>query len=302
VGKSDNLAKRTDFHTVPAVKPRPNFSTLMPPLYDLPRRLFGYKYPRLGSLANSLFFKIVPTTLDTELFPGIRVRLDSRDLTQRTTYWQGDRFEYPTAEILQKWKTPSVSRFFDIGANYGFFSYLMLSRFKDISVHAFEPNPKTFKLVEEIKTNNRLDRLQINQMGLSDARDTLYLHPGVTDSGHSTFGAHPELRGELETPIPVDTFDHWREQSGIDLPAGSQWLAKIDVEGFEYKVLKGMAGALRAKAFAGLVVEINQSTLAFTGTDPKEVFAYLDEAGYRQANTDQAFDRNANAFFVPKAG
>src|SRR5271166_4459124 len=147
-----------------------------------------------------------PKTFDTELFPGIRARLNSGDSSQRTTYWQGDRFEHPTADTLTIWKTPSVTHFFDIGANYGFFSYLMLSRFADLSVHAFEPNPGTFRLLDEIRTSNHLIRLHAHPMGLSDSPGSLFLHPGTSDSGHSTFGEHPDLHSSCEMPIPVDTF------------------------------------------------------------------------------------------------
>jgi FkbM family methyltransferase len=272
----------------------------MPPLYDLPRRLFGYKYPRLGSLANRLLFSLLPKTIETELFPGIHTRLNSDDSTQRTTYWQGDRFEYPTAQILTQWATQGITHFFDIGANYGFFSCMMLSRFSEVKVNAFEPNPKTFLLLDSIRTDNHLTNLNTHPMGLSDGPGELFLHPGKEDSGHSTFGDHPELRGESETPIPVDTFDHWRDQVGIQLPNAPQWLAKIDVEGFELKVLHGMEKTLRAKAFSGMVIEINEFTLAFTGAKPAEVFAFMDQCGYEQPKHLAASDRNANAFFVPK--
>jgi FkbM family methyltransferase len=259
----------------------------------------GYKYPRLGSAANRMVFGLLPAIIETELFPGIRARLDSRDSTQRTTYWQGDRFEYPTGRILTNWKTPAVSHFFDIGANYGFFSYLMLSRFNDLSVHSFEPNPSTFKLLDEIRSSNNLSRMQAHAMGLSDSAGRLFLHPGTSDSGHSTFGEHPELHDSSKEAIPVDTFDHWREEAGIKLPESPRWLAKIDVEGFELKVLLGMRSSLEAKAFAGLVVEINEFTLAFTGTKPEEVFALMDQCGYHQPDPLKSSDRNANAFFVP---
>lgn len=168
----------------------------MAPLYDLARRCLGYKFPRLGAAANNLFFRMIPTVFQTELVPGIRARLDSRDVTQRTTYWQGDRFEYPTIQILTKWVTPEITHFFDIGSNYGYFSYLMLSRFKQLIVHAFEPNPKVFALIEEIKRNNNLDRFHPHCMGLADVKASLFLHPGGADSGNSTFGPHPELQVE----------------------------------------------------------------------------------------------------------
>lgn len=270
----------------------------MPALYDLARRCFGYKFPRLGLAANNLFFRLVPREIDTELFPGIHVRLDSSDLIQRTTYWQGDRFEYPTAEILTTWISPSITHFFDIGANYGFFSYLMLSSSRELLVHAFEPNPLTFQHIEQIKERNELDRFHPHLMGLSNVSDKLFLHLGGEDSGHCTFGEHPGLVERSTAQIAVEPFDLWREAAGVRLPETPSWLAKIDVEGFELNVLKGMAESLRLKAFAGLVVEVNPFTLNFNGTAPDEIFSFMDAVGYR-ADPRSSSRESANAFFMP---
>lgn len=268
--------------------------------FDLVRRRLGYKFPRLGAAANSIFFKLAPRYIDTELFPGVRVHLDVNDLTQRTTYWQGERFEYPTAEILGEWARRGATTFFDIGSNYGFFSYYMLSRHKGIKVHSFEPNPVSFKIIEKVKAENRLDGLQPNQMGLSDAEETLHLHQAATDSGHSTFGDHPDLKDERTVPVPVMPFDTWLERAGLALPARPEWIAKIDVEGFEPRVLNGMKKALARRAFAGLVVEVNPFTLNFVNSRPEAIFELMDAQGYRTMHGVEPCGRNGNAFFVPK--
>lgn len=67
------------------------------------RKLFGYQFPRLGSVVNKLFFKIVSKEIKCELFPNIWVNLNLKDLTQQSTFWQGDRFEFPTPQILRDW-------------------------------------------------------------------------------------------------------------------------------------------------------------------------------------------------------
>jgi len=264
------------------------------------RRCFGYRFPRLGAAANNLFVKIAPRFIETDLFPGIAMRLDMRDLTQRATYWQGSRFEYPTAHILADWGNQGAAAFFDIGSNYGFFSYWMLSNFPQLVVYSFEPNPLTFKFVESVKTANRLGNLHPQAMGLSDARESLPLHLAVTDSGHSTFGDHPGLRGAEIAHIPLAPFDQWCAEQGIAIPASPQWVAKIDVEGFELRVLKGMAASLRARAFIGLVVEINPFTLEFTGASADQILAFMTAHGYKLMHSLDAFGKgNANAFFIP---
>ena len=118
-------------------------------IFDFMRRSLGYKFPRSGRTANALFFKVAPRQIQTELFPGIHVQLDLRDLTQRTTYWQGDRFEYPTPSILSGWAAQGAERFFDIGSNYGFFSYYMLSHHRKLKYMLLSRTRRLLRLLNE---------------------------------------------------------------------------------------------------------------------------------------------------------
>ena len=132
-------------------------------------------------------------------------------------------------------------------------------------------------------------------MGLGDVAAKLSLHPGTEDSGHSTFGNHPELDTLPIADIRVLPFTEWLTEAGISIPDRPSWIAKIDVEGFELKVLTGMEAALRAKAFQGIVIEVNEFTLSFCNTKPQEIFDLLASCGYRQIQADNS----GNAFFVP---
>lgn len=259
------------------------------------RRLCGHRFPPLGSTASRALFSLLPTSANVELFPGIRADLDFSDATMRTTYWQGDRFEKPTAQVLDRWAT-GATHFFDIGSNYGFFSYWLLSRRPGLEVHAFEPNAKTFARIESTRTANDLRRLHAWNIGLGDVIDRIALHPGADDSGHSTFGPHPELGARSLGDVDVVPFDEWRESHGLALPGRPSWIAKIDVEGFETRAIRGMAKSLQARAFAGLVVEVNEFTLGFCGSSPAELREELRARGYRE---EILAPESGNAFFVP---
>jgi FkbM family methyltransferase len=230
-----------------------------------------------------------------ELFPGIRADLDFRDATMRTTYWQGERFEKPTAQVLERWAT-DATHFFDIGSNYGFFSYCLLSRQRSLEVHAFEPNAVTFARVEATRMANDLRRLYAWNIGLGDVIARIPLHPGADDSGHSTFGPHPELGGRSLAEVEVLPFDAWREANRLPIPDRPSWIAKIDVEGFETRVVRGMTESLKARAFIGLAIEINEFTLGFCGSSATELREELRVCGYRE---EMFAPESGNAFFVP---
>jgi len=268
-------------------------------LLDQLRQLCGYGFPPMGRRLQAAVVSRCPQTIRTTLHPGIAVTLDLRDETQRSTWWRGMRFEYPTGQTLCAWSSDSDSVFFDIGSNYGFFSLMLLSRNPHLRVHAFEPNPRTFAHLTRTKTENGLDRLTLWNLGVSDGSGTLSLRCGKADSGHSTFGEHPGLDPNGSVMVDVVPFDDWVSRQGLALPSSPKWVVKIDVEGFELRVLRGMQAALNARAFSGLVVEINPFTLNLTGDKPSEIHDFLVSCGYR-LKAGCTFPDDGNAFFEPK--
>ena len=271
--------------------------------FEFARRRFGYGFPSLGRAAFDLAFKIAPENVRTELLPGIFATLDLSDEVQRATYWQGERFEKPTLPVLNQWIDEGATLFFDIGSNYGFFCFALLARHPGLKAHAFEPNPVTFSHLSEIKAENHLDRLDTWNLGLGDRNATLPLRLGVSDSGHSTFGDHPQLRADMNEVVEVLDFETWRRRACVELPEPGKWVAKIDVEGFEMKVLEGLRPALEARAFRGLAVEINNFTLGFCGSQPEDIYSYMEDLGYHGlTRVDGPLRRRftGNEFFVPR--
>jgi FkbM family methyltransferase len=263
---------------------------------DAVRRLFGYRFPPLGSAAHQLFFRLLPAGGRVEIFPGVRADLNFRDATMRATYWQGDRFETPTMHVLRGWVVAGATHFFDMGSNYGFFSFGLASAFPELCVHAFEPNPATFAQLQAICRQNRLERIHCWNLGLADLAQRLPLRGGKADSGHSTFGPHPELPLTSTEEINLVTFDEWRRVNGLELPSHPSWIAKLDVEGFEARVLAGMSEALNARAFSGLVVEMNPFTLGFCNSSPAEIEEFLAKRGY---HPQPRSEKCGNSFFTP---
>jgi FkbM family methyltransferase len=233
--------------------------------------------------------------MDTRLFPGIAVRVDLRQDVARSTWWSGRRYEAPTPQVLARWLNQGASHFFDVGANCGYFSYL--AHASGAEVHAFEPRADLIQQLRAAKVVNTLERLHPHRLGLSDQTGELPLHYIESETSYSTFGPHPDLLRQTE-PVQLMAFDEWRRQAGIELPSEPRWVAKIDVEGFEANVLRGMTESLRHKAFVGLAVELNAYTLAFCGSSIAEVTALLQETGYTMERTEGE-SRILNRFFVP---
>lgn len=95
--------------------------------------------------------------------------------------------------------------------------------------------------------------------------------------------------------------DNWRSETGIPLPSRPSWIAKLDVEDWELRVLRGMSEALHAHAFACLAVELNPYTLAFSGTSVTEVQNELSKTGYERIGglvNGHDVSSHPNGFFV----
>jgi len=133
----------------------------------------------------------------------------------------------------------------DIGADVGLFTLLLADRIKDAIL--FEPNGLA---VDRARENLELNRLayEIHATALSERQGEIFLEDrGGVDTENRT------IRDPEDTPFPVrkvpcTTLDC--VLSGRHVQPGCVTIIKIDVEGHELVVLKGMAwtlGYLRPK-------------------------------------------------------
>ena len=127
--------------------------------------------------------------------------------------------------------------FMDIGANVGHHS-IFLSKFAS-QVLAFEPYPKVNMQFKQQIAHNNISNIQIFENGLSDRRETLnYYAPTGNNEGIGSFDESSIGKGntsygklELQEGDQVIESDSWKNIK----------LIKIDVEGFEKKVIKGLS-------------------------------------------------------------
>jgi FkbM family methyltransferase len=171
--------------------------------------------------------------------PGIRLWCTPGD--QRHTaitslnFRQYEREDFDA--VMQLAKFSQV--FFDVGANVGYYSLAVGSRFPDTKVIAFEPIPDTFReLTRNIELNN-LQNVTALAAGLSDCSVEAPFYYDAAVSG-ATSGAPLGLEFKTEVIMcPVETLDDFVGRTGM-VPD----LIKCDVEGAELKVFRGAAKTL----------------------------------------------------------
>jgi FkbM family methyltransferase len=192
-----------------------------------------------------------------------------------------DGFEKNEEIFIQRIIKPGDT-FIDIGANIGLHSLFAAKAMRGSgSIYAFEPTPQTVeRLKENVLLNNLTDSISIHPIGLSNQEGTLNLN--IADNGYdawNSFASIKHITVSSHVAVPVSTLDSFIVDENIDISNIS--LVKIDVEGWEIKVLEGMQKALDDKAFsAAFLVEFTEENMFRAGYSCKELFMFLTRNGY----------------------
>ncbi|RVX41117.1 FkbM family methyltransferase [Nonomuraea polychroma] len=199
---------------------------------------------------------------------------------------------------------------FDIGAAYGMYTYPLAHLVgRTGQVHSFEPLPVPYRILQAGCRASGARNVQITNaaLGASLGWRTLRLpyRFGLPIHGwaHLEEGLkHPgrfAAAKKLEVPVySVDRVCELREIARVDF-------IKVDVEGFEAKVLEGAKWTIEQHQPA-LLLEIEQRHLDKYGRTSTEVAGSLIERGYRMhvwkrrrwQRTDQVVARRRNYLFT----
>ncbi|GEM_PF-2887827 len=171
----------------------------------------------------------------------------------------------------------------DVGANIGFFS-LALRRVAGTTVLAFEPAPDNFRQLTEVLAA-RDDARQIVpfQLALSDRSGTALLH--LSDFAPTDHKLIPS-RSSTTVEIATARLDDFLAQHP-EFAARPVSLIKIDVQGAELLVLRGMTHTLEVNHRPPILVEFAPGDLAQAGVTPQEFFAAFAALGYRPHSIPQ---------------
>lgn len=165
----------------------------------------------------------------------------------------------------------------DVGANVGFFS-VALARKTDISLLAFEPDRQNFQSLCRSVAEHALDsRIHSYMIALSDTTGTgsLYLSD-LAPTDHKLINS----RSSRSVEIAMARLDDFFAQHA-DLAKTPVSLIKIDVQGAELIVLRGMHQTLRTNNYPPILVEYSPDDLEHAGVSSEEFFSAFKALGYR---------------------
>lgn len=173
--------------------------------------------------------------------------------------------EPETLEWIKNFKNKKNSEivFWDIGSNIGLYSIFSAFFHKNISIISFEPSFLNLGILSRnISINNYEKKIQIMQLPLSDKKKKFQkmMETSMTEGGAlSSFGYKFDHEGKKINAKNIysifgTSLDDLVKQKIIKIPD----YIKIDVDGTEHIILKGMKENLKNKKIKSILVEVNK--------------------------------------------
>jgi FkbM family methyltransferase len=141
--------------------------------------------------------------------------------------------------LIKNLKEDSV--FYDIGANYGFYTILAAEFIKKGEIHSFEPNPVIFRLLEESCKLNMLKNVYLNEIALSDKNGYSEFYDRVIAGQSGMSSLIKDQHSKKCRVIKVKTI-RIDDYILTHIPPS---IIKMDAEGAEPFILKGATNLLK---------------------------------------------------------
>lgn len=228
--------------------------------------------PLAGAVRSTLNAAAAEGAIEVEIaagpLAGARMNLD---LKSEKTLWLGN-YEPQLMQAIEQFGGPGM-RAYDVGANIGYVSLALARRAGERgSVVAFEPLPANLvRLRHNLDLNAEGVRVVMVGAAVADhsAQAEFLTHrSGGMGKLVAAAGRDAEYQGSLS--VEQIALDDWHAGQGGPAPD----LVKIDVEGGEALVLRGMSNLIR-EARPLLLIELHGPQAA------AEALAVLSRAGYR---------------------
>lgn len=159
-------------------------------------------------------------------------------------------------DILEKW-TPyfgNCKTILDIGANLGNHTLYWAKEIPNVNIYSFEPCDLTFERLKRNVEINNLNNIRLYHKGVGEEKGFAHIsHMDESNMGATTLECDSKAdEGEIE----IVDIDSMVKNEEILLPVD---FIKIDTEGFEEKVFKGMEHVL-ATMMPDIWVELGEDT------------------------------------------
>lgn len=183
----------------------------------------------------------------------------------------------------------------DIGGNCGLFSYLLAKQKPNIKIFFFEPNPFVFRIASEaLKPFQNVQGINAGLSSKSDASALLTIPPGG-----SACGTLENIKTQRDGPalkVRLHVGDSLVEVGAYPAPD----IIKIDTEGHEIDVIKGLSKLIRTKKPKVFFEHISLTEEDIQNHLPADytVVSISDRDGFLHSKFDRTIGHNS--VLIPK--
>lgn len=206
---------------------------------------------------------------------GARMALDLADFVQRKMFMGSFEDEETrwVKRVLHRGMTAV-----DVGANVGYYSALAAHRVGPTGrVIAFEPNPSAFEGLRRWIEANSVAQAKCFQIAISNVPGKLTLYIPPASEHHNNANLISGGATDTSAVVPAQTLDSMLETLAIDRVD----FLKVDVEGYELRVMEGAERSIRAGRIRAILAEFHPATLSRGGTSTEELLRWLEERRFQ---------------------
>lgn len=250
------------------------------------RRRSGYIAPYPAIRFQPINNYMGNDTVLSQLWYGDGIFLDACDLQISASIIRNGIWEPSlTRFIIDNLREGDV--FVDVGANVGYFSLLASRTVQaDGFVVAFEPQPKLAEFVRHSLEMNAYRPIScVRSIAIGEREEMGVLGHVANSSGASSLaqgfgdGSRPASHVAV---VPLDiALAEVRAATGRGIVPS---MIKIDVEGFEYSVWRGMQKTIASTADLIVIMEFSPSRYVAAGQDPAQFIQEIISCGFSIVN------------------
>jgi FkbM family methyltransferase len=189
-------------------------------------------------------------------------------------------------------KSLNIDTVLDIGANTGQFTKMIVALLADAKIYSFEPLPDCFEQLQKFSHGN--SNITVFNLGIGDRSGNLSFERNASSASSSFLKmtnihkeAFPFTKENITVEVEIAKLDDIRE----NLEIGNSLLIKIDVQGYEDKVLHG--GEMTIKEARMVIVETSFVTLYESQPFFSDIYSIFQMWGFSYVGMlDQLVDPN----------
>ena len=207
-----------------------------------------------------------------------------------------------TSETWLSLRNNSFGCVIDVGANEGQFATIAAAAFPNAELHCFEPLQDPFEKLSRFAIATNKTRIHCYPIALGDEPGELEFEAHLDHTSSSSFLPATDIAQSLCPPsarvekrlVEISTLDQALPPSALDR---SPVLLKLDVQGFEDRVLRGAAKSLLQVDAA--MIEVMFANFYTGQARFIDIVSLLDRGGLHYVgNVNQVYDRDGSVLWA----